>query len=76
MSIDKSRQNQCSVKSHESQDHFDGSPAMVSINVYITNDGHTKYLQNNANKFGRKMGFKIENEAEDQGQLNPHYKGS
>ena len=34
-----------------------------------TGDGLTKYLQkNSANKFGRKTGFKIENETEDQNQ--------
>ena len=37
-----------------------------------TCDGLTKYLQkNNANKFGRKTGFKIENEIEDQDQSIP-----
>ena len=37
-----------------------------------TGDGLTKYLQkNSANKFGRKTGFKIENEIEDQDQLIP-----
>ena len=33
-----------------------------------TGDGLTKYLQKSANKFGRKTGFKIENEIEDQDQ--------
>ena len=37
-----------------------------------TGDGLTKYLQkNSANKFGRKTGFKIENEIEDQVQSIP-----
>ena len=37
-----------------------------------TGDGLTKYLQkNSANKFGRKTGFKIENEIEDQDQSIP-----
>ena len=36
-----------------------------------TGDGLPKYLQNSANKFGRKMGFKIENEIEDQDQSIP-----
>ena len=33
-----------------------------------TGDGLTKYLQYSANRFGRKTGFKIENENEDQDQ--------
>ena len=36
-----------------------------------TGDGLTKYLQNRPNKFGRKTGFKIENEIEDQDQSIP-----
>ena len=39
----------------------DRSPAMVSLNIY----------KNSANKFGRKTGFKIENEIEDQDQSIP-----
>ena len=53
----------------------DWSLAMVSLNVYITGDGLTKYLQNSANKFGRKTGFKIENEIGDQGQWIPKFIG-
>ena len=41
-----------------------------------TGDGLTKYLQKNgANKFGRKMGFKIENEIDDQIQSIPKSTG-
>ena len=41
-----------------------------------TGDGLTKYLQkNSANKFGRKTGFKIENEIEDQDQSIPKLTG-
>ena len=39
-----------------------------------TGDGLTKYLQkNSANKFGRKTGFKIENEIEDLDQSIPKF---
>ena len=38
---------------------------MVSLNIY----------KNSANKFGRKTGFKIENEIEDQDQSNPNLIG-
>ena len=41
-----------------------------------TGDGLTKYLQNNANKYGRKTGFKIENKIEDQDQSIPRLIGS
>ena len=41
-----------------------------------TGDGLTKYLQkNSANKFGRKTGFKIENEIEDHDQSTPKFIG-
>ena len=41
-----------------------------------TGDGLTKYLQkNSANKFGRKTGFKIENEIEDHVQSIPKFIG-
>ena len=41
-----------------------------------TGDGLTKYLQkNSANKFGRKTGFKIENEIEDHDQSIPKFIG-
>ena len=36
-----------------------------------TGDGLTKFYKNSANKFGRKTGFKIENEIEDQDQSIP-----
>ena len=32
-------------------------------------------IQTSANKFGRKIGFKIENEGEDQNQLSPKFIG-
>ena len=41
---------------------------MQFLNINITSDHLIKYLQNSANKFARKMGFKIENQIEDQGQ--------
>ena len=41
-----------------------------------TGEGLTKYLQkNSANKFGRKTGFKIENEIEDHDQSIPKFIG-
>ena len=40
-----------------------------------TGDGLTKYWLNRANKFGRKTGFKIENEIEDQDQSIPKLMG-
>ena len=43
----------------------DRSPAMVSLNIY----------KSSANKFGRKTGFKIENEIEDQDQSIPKLVG-
>ena len=58
--------NACQFYSHESRSvASDGLTkciqAMVSLNVH----------KNSANKFGRKMGFKIENEIEDQDQSIP-----
>ena len=40
-----------------------------------TGDGLTKFYKNSTNKFGRKTGFKIENEIEDQDQSIPKFTG-
>ena len=58
------------VNSHESR-----SVVSDGLTKYITNDDLTKYLQNSANKFGRKMGFKIKNEIEDHYQSIPKLTG-
>ena len=52
----------------------DRSPAMVSLNVY-RRWSHWIFTKNSANKFGRKTGFKIENEIEDQDQSIPKLTG-
>ena len=70
MFIDDLRQNLRTVNSHESR-----SAVSDGLTKYITDDGLIKYLQNSANKFGRKTGFKIENEFEDQDQSIPKFTG-
>ena len=52
----------------------DRSSAMVSLNTLQTTVSLNIY-KNSANKFGRKTGFKIENEFEDQNQSIPKLTG-
>ena len=67
MFIDDLRQNECTVNSHESR-----SVVSDGLTKYIT-DGLTKYLQKQRKKIGRKTGFKIENEFENQDQSIPKF---
>ena len=52
----------------------DRSSAMVSLSTLQTTVSPNIY-KNSANKFGRKTGFKIENEFEDQDQSIPKFTG-
>ena len=52
----------------------DQSSAMVSLNTLQTT-GSLNIYKNSANKFGRKTGFKIENEFEDHDQSFPKFTG-
>ena len=52
----------------------DRSSAMVSLNTLQTTVSLNIY-KNSTNKFGRKTGFKIENEFEDQAQSIPKLTG-
>ena len=76
MSIDNLRQNQLSVKSHESLDHFDWLPAMVSLNVYITNDGHINIYKTMQISLGEKRVSKSKKKLKIKANQAPHYKGS
>ena len=65
MFIDDLRQNWCTVNSHENwsvvSDVSLNTLQMVTLNIY----------KNSTDKSGRKTGFKIENEIEDQDQSIP-----
>ena len=70
MLLDDLRQIVCSVKSQT-----DSIGRQRWSHLYLQAMGLTKYTQKGANKFGRKIGFKIENESEDQNQSSPKLVG-
>ena len=62
--------SKCSVNA-KIWNQFDWSPVLVWLNVYITSERITRYLEQQ--NFVGKTGTKIENEVEDQDQWNPKW---